>query len=112
LFGKKKRKLNNQGGLGGLNLDIRNKALLIKYLHKFFDRHDIPWVNLIWHRYYPNGGIPGNHWEGSFWLKSILNLLDYYKAMARCNLGDGRPAFCFLNRFMAGKLYGAKAFLS
>jgi hypothetical protein len=36
-----------QGGLGVLNLTIQNKALLLKNLHKFYNKHDIPWVNLI-----------------------------------------------------------------
>jgi hypothetical protein len=37
----------NQGGLGVLNLSIQNKALLLKNLDKFFNGHDVPWVNLI-----------------------------------------------------------------
>lgn len=30
--------------------------------------------------------------EGSFWWKDKLNLLDVYKSMAKCNLGDGKSA--------------------
>jgi hypothetical protein len=37
-----------QGGLGVLHLQTQNKALLLKNLHKFYNREDIPWVNLIW----------------------------------------------------------------
>jgi hypothetical protein len=37
----------NKGGLGVLNLKIQNQALLMKYLHKFYNRHDIPWVHLL-----------------------------------------------------------------
>jgi hypothetical protein len=38
----------NQGGLGVLQLDAQNKALMFKNPHKFFNRQDTPWVNLIW----------------------------------------------------------------
>jgi hypothetical protein len=78
-----------QGGLGVLDLNIQNKALLLKNLHKFYNKQDIPWVNLIWNSYYTNGAIPGNQMEGSFWWKSHLKMIDLYKAMSKCNLGDG-----------------------
>jgi hypothetical protein len=48
----------DQGGLGVLNLRLHNKALLIKNLHKFYNHHDIPWVNLIWQAYYRNSNTP------------------------------------------------------
>jgi hypothetical protein len=56
----------NQGGLGVLDLQVQNKALLLKNLHKFYNRHDIPWVNLVWNSYYSNGNLPGRRFEGSF----------------------------------------------
>jgi hypothetical protein len=31
--------------------------LLLKNLHKFYNREDIPWVNLIWSKYYANGDV-------------------------------------------------------
>ena len=42
----------NKGGLGVLNLRVQNEALLMKFLHKFYNHHDIPWVGLIWNSYY------------------------------------------------------------
>jgi hypothetical protein len=81
----------DQGGLGVLNLQTQNKALLLKNLHKFYNREDIPWVNLIWNKYYANGDVPAKL-QGSFWWKLHLKLLDLYKSMARCNLRDGRSA--------------------
>lgn len=36
------------GGLG--NLFVQNESLLLKHLHKFFNKLDIPWVHLIWER--------------------------------------------------------------
>lgn len=30
---------------------------------------------------------------GSFWWKSNLTLIDQFKAISRCNVGDGKSAF-------------------
>jgi len=46
------------GGLGVIDLKVQNQALLMKFLHKFFNKEDIPWVLLIWHTYYNNDRIP------------------------------------------------------
>jgi hypothetical protein len=35
------------GGFGIINLVNQNDALLLKNLHKFYNRMDIPWVNMI-----------------------------------------------------------------
>jgi hypothetical protein len=56
----------NQGGLGVLDLGIQNKALLLKNLHKFYNKLDTPWVKLIWNSYYSDGNIPSNQLVGSF----------------------------------------------
>ena len=42
----------NKGGMGVLNLKLQNKGLLLKYLHKFYNKVDTPWVSLIWRTYY------------------------------------------------------------
>lgn len=42
------------GGLGIINLEIQNQALLMKNLDKFFNKRDIPWVNLVWEKHYNN----------------------------------------------------------
>jgi hypothetical protein len=39
----------DKGGLGLKNMKLMNEALLIKHLHKFYNKEDIPWVQLIWH---------------------------------------------------------------
>jgi hypothetical protein len=74
-------------------LDIQNKALLLKNLHKFYNNLEIPWVQLIRTSYYGNGRLPGTNLEGSFWWKAHLKLIDLYKQMARCNLGNGNTVF-------------------
>jgi len=56
-----------------------NEALLLKYLHKFFNQEDISWVHLIWEKYYGNGTLPSCHKKGSFWWTDVLKLLDVFK---------------------------------
>jgi hypothetical protein len=48
------------GGLGVIDIEKQNKALLLKNLHKFFNKSDIPWVNLIWDKHYRNGKLPSH----------------------------------------------------
>jgi len=43
--------LSTQRGLGGLDLRLHNDALLLKSLHKFFNKENLPWVNLVWKNY-------------------------------------------------------------
>jgi hypothetical protein len=47
-----------KGGHGIINLRSENVALFLKHLDKFFNRKNIPWVNLIWNTYYSNGELP------------------------------------------------------
>ena len=86
---------------GVLDIFTHNKTLLMKNLHKFFNRHDIPLVNLIWETYYNDGKLLGDSMVGSFWWKSNLAFIDHYKAIARCNVGDGVSAFF-------GMIYGIR----
>jgi hypothetical protein len=75
-----------------MDIYVQNKDLLMKNLHKFFNKHDIPLVNLIWESYYSNGHMPGDQQVGSFWWRANIALIDQYKAIARCNVGDGKSA--------------------
>jgi hypothetical protein len=63
------------GGLGVVRLEMQNKALLLKFVHKFFNNHDIPWVNLVWNNYYRTNRLSSCSSIGSFWWKSLLSLL-------------------------------------
>lgn len=46
-------KLKSHGGLGVVDIHLHNKALLIKNLHKFFNKQNLPWVNLLWNHITP-----------------------------------------------------------
>jgi hypothetical protein len=48
----------NKGGHGVPNLRIQNIALLMKFVHKFYNRLDFPWVHLVRDFYYSSGRIP------------------------------------------------------
>jgi hypothetical protein len=82
------RKVN--GGLGVLRLETQNEALLIKFLHKFFNNSDLPWVHLVWNKYYLPRGLPGHRNIGSFWWKSMIKLLPNFKGPALPVIGNGR----------------------
>jgi hypothetical protein len=78
-----------KGGLGVINLRLQNDALLLKQLHKFYNKADTPWVSQIWNRYY-EGKVPHDCRElGSFLWRDIMRLSSIYRRIARCSLGDG-----------------------
>jgi hypothetical protein len=82
-----------EGGLGVLNIKTQNEALIIKHLHKFFNKEDLPWVSLIWEQYYNSGKLPANSKKGSFWWRDVLKLLDKFKGMAKVTVNNGKSCF-------------------
>jgi len=70
-----------EGGLGVIDLELQNKALLLKNLHKFFNKVYIPWVQLIWEKHYSRDKLPNHTRKGSFWWKDTLKLLPLFKAL-------------------------------
>jgi hypothetical protein len=78
-----------KGGLGALNLYVQNDALLLKHLHKFYAKKNIPWVNLIWSTYYSDKVPHGYKEVGSFWWREVLRLNIMYRGVAMCKLGNG-----------------------
>jgi hypothetical protein len=61
----------------------------MKNVDKFFFKADLSWVKLVWSQYCGNGQLPGSTRKGSFWWRSILQLLDTYKGIARAEYGKG-----------------------
>jgi hypothetical protein len=73
-----------KGGLGIIDFQKKNDALLLKFLHKFYNKQmDIPWVKLIWDTYY-NLDVP--HFAkvyGSYWWRDLISLMDKYRNIAK-----------------------------
>lgn len=42
---------------------------------------------------------------GSFWWKANLKLVELYKSLARCNVGDGKSAYLWTDQWHASCLY-------
>jgi hypothetical protein len=61
----------------------------MKNLDKFFSKVNLPWVKLIWDKYYSNGSLPGHSMKGSFWWRSILTLINTFKGIAQVQMGTG-----------------------
>jgi hypothetical protein len=81
-------KPKNKGGLGIINLQIQNNALLLKQLHKFYNNEDIPWVHLVRDAYYHQAVPHAVVLSGSPWWKNIISLADDYKAISSVNVGN------------------------
>ena len=79
----------DEGGLGVLDLKKQNESLLMKHMYNFYNRLDIPWVKLIWEKYYSNGQLPVSIPRASFWWRDILKLLSSFKGLASVQLADG-----------------------
>jgi hypothetical protein len=80
----------SQGGLGIINLAAQNKALLLKHLHTFFNKVDIPWVSLTWKAYYSAALAPqARSIMGFFWWRSLCRLFDQYRGYAKAVVSKG-----------------------
>lgn len=87
-------KPKEKGGLRIINLRSHNDALLMKHLSKFYNKANIPWVRLIWNRYYTNRVPHAMRELGLFWWKDVLWLNIIFRGISKCELGDG-SSVCF-----------------
>ena len=78
------------GGLGVINLRIQGNDLLLKYLHKFYNGWDTPWVQLSWETYYTDQIPYAADPCGSFWWRDVAKLMPTYRGISMANLGNGR----------------------
>jgi hypothetical protein len=92
-----------EGGLGIIDLEKQNKALL-KNLHKFFSRDNVPWVELVWEKHYKNGKLPSHIKKGSFWWRDTLKLLPDFKSLASPTIEDGKSALFWIDSWHNGPL--------
>jgi hypothetical protein len=70
-------------------LRTQNDVLLIKSLHKVFNKCNLPWVKLNWESYYSNGKLPSTSKFGSFWWRNITKLINQYKGIAQAQVESG-----------------------
>ena len=84
-------KPKNQGGLGIIDIQSQNEALLMKFLDKFFNNSDVPWVSLTWAAFYSNNQVPPQARcpVGSFWWKDILKSFSKFQKLAICSPSRG-----------------------
>ena len=68
-------------------------------LHKFFNKMDIPWVQLIWEKHYRNGKLPSHIKKGSFWWRDVLKFLDDFRVLASPQIGCGDSALFWLDKW-------------
>lgn len=66
---------------------------IMRLWNKFFNKHDIPWVSIVWEKYYPNGKLPNHTKKVSFWWRENLKLLHTYKSMAVIKVQNGQTYF-------------------
>jgi hypothetical protein len=82
-------KPKNKGGLGIINLQIQNSALLLKHLHKFYNHEDIPWVHLVRDAYYYQSIPHAVVLSGSFWWRNVISLSEEYRSITSITIGNG-----------------------
>ena len=71
---------------------MQNESLLLKHLHKFYNKAQVPWVQLVWDKYYSRNRLPVHsvNFKGSFWWRDILKLLSLFKDLAPVQVKDGK----------------------
>jgi hypothetical protein len=61
----------------------------MKNPHKFYNKADIPWINIIWANHY-SLSLPSDKPVGSFWWRDVLKTLESFKGIPRVEIGDGK----------------------
>jgi hypothetical protein len=82
-------KLKNAGGMGIVDFQKHNAALLIKFLDKFYNKANLPWVHLLWSEYYLEAVPHAGNMVGSFWWKDVLKQVDNFRGISSLKPGKG-----------------------
>jgi hypothetical protein len=61
----------------------------MKNVYKFLNKHDIPWVGLVWNAYYADNSVPAKSSKGSFWWRDVSSLISDFKSYTDVNTGYG-----------------------
>mgnify|MGYP002413836659 FL=1 len=92
------------GGLGVINIKVQSDALLLKYLHKFYNRWDLPWVELIWNTYYSNKIPHASDPCVSFWWRDVMRLMPIYRGITKAQVHTGNDILFWKDHWMDGIL--------
>jgi hypothetical protein len=103
LLGIKSVGLRRNGGVGVLNLKLQNEALLLKHLHKFYNKEDVPLVTLLWKSYYQENVPHAMQPVGSFWWRDIFKLTPIFRGIASCQVSNGTTVLFWKDVWM-GKI--------
>jgi hypothetical protein len=87
------------GGLGIVNFQKHNAALLIKFLDKFYNKVDLPWVHLLWSEYYLDSIPHAENLTGSFWWRDVLKQVDNFRGVSSVKPGRGDSFLFWLDRW-------------
>ena len=83
-----------------VNLKLQNEALFLKFLDKFYNKVDTPWVTLLWNSYYTDKVPHALDPYGSFWWKNVFKLSPTFRGLTNCTIGNGSSVL-FVERPMA-----------
>ena len=94
-------KPTNQGGLGIIDIKSQNSALLMKFLDKFYNEAEIPWVSMTWSKFYSNSQTPPHARSpiGFFWWKYIMTLFHKFRVFANCNPSNGSTVLFWADKW-------------
>jgi ubiquinone/menaquinone biosynthesis C-methylase UbiE len=87
------------GGLGIVNFQKQNAALLIKFLDKFYNKVDLPWVHLLWSEYYLDSIPRAENLTGSFWWRDVSKQVDNFKGVSSVKPRRGDSFLFWLDRW-------------
>jgi hypothetical protein len=89
-----------KGGLGIIDFQKKNDALLLKFLHKFYNkRMDIPWVKLIWDSYYSLDVPHAAKLCGSYWWRDLAKMMDNCHAVAKPVVKSGETILFWVDEW-------------
>jgi len=73
-------------------------------MHKFFNKDEIPWVQIVWEKHYANGRLPTSVKKGSFWWGDNLKNIQSFKQMAQIQVKSGITCLFWKDNWRAQSL--------
>ena len=95
-------KPKDKGGLGITNFRHKNDVLLMKFVHKFYNKDDTPWVQLLWNAYYDDQVPHAVVSCGSFWWRDVMKLGEKYREIASPEIHCGSTVLFWKDKWEIG----------